>query len=89
MSQLTLTGKKRPIQAPFNSLEPAELVVWNFLNSMCKGYTHNQLKQLLLGTGYTTFDNRLRGLYKKGWVKKWKGPDDIYLWYAVPKEARK
>ena len=89
MSQLTLTGEKRPIKAPFSSLTPAELKIWNFLNSMSKGYTHDQIKQILRGTGLKTFDNRLRGLYKKGWVQKWKGPDDIYLWYAVPKEAKK
>jgi len=87
MSQKTLTGGTRPLQESWNTLEPAEQKIWNFLNSMGKGMTHNHIKQVLHGTGIQVFDNKLRSLYKKGWVKKWKGPDGIYLWYAVPREA--
>ena len=87
MSQLTLTGKKRPIQEPFNTLTPAERIIYNFLNSMGKGLTHDHIKQSLHSTGIQVFDNKLRSLRKKGWVESWKGPDDTLLYYAVPKEA--
>jgi len=87
MSQFTLTGKKRPLKESWNTLTPAEVKIWNFLNSMGKGMTHDHIKQVLRGTGIQVFDNKLRSLYQKGWAKKWKGPDGIYLWYAVPKEA--
>ena len=87
MSQLTLTDEKISIRAPFTSLTPAEKKIYNFLNSMGKGLTHNHIKQVLHGTGIQVFDNKLRSLRKKGWVESWKGPDDTLLYYAVPKEA--
>lgn len=87
MSQLTLTDEQISIRAPYTKLTPAEKKIYNFLRSMGKGLTHDHIKQVLRGTGIQVFDNKLRSLYKKGWVRKWKGPDDIYLWYAVPKEA--
>ena len=87
MSQLTLTDKKISIRAPFTSLTPSEVKIWNFLNSMGKGLTHNHIKQSLQSTGIQVFDNKLRSLRAKGWVKSWKGPSDVLLYYAVPREA--
>ena len=87
MSQLTLTGGERPLQEPFNKLTPSERKIYNFLASMGKGYTHNHIKQVLRSTGIQVFDNKLRSLRAKGWVKSWKGPDGTLLYYAVPKEA--
>jgi len=87
VSQLTLTGKKRPIQEPFNKLTPSEVKIYNFLRSMGKGLTHNHIKQSLHSTGIQVFDNKLRSLRAKGWVESWKGSDGTLLYYAVPKEA--
>ena len=87
MSQLTLTGKERPIQAPFTDLTPNERIIYNFLNSMQRGYTHDHIKQALKSTGISTFDNRLRGLRQKGWVVSHQDKSGLLLWYAVPREA--
>ena len=66
---------------------PAHRKIYNFLNSMQKGYTHDHIRQALKSTGISTFDNRLRELRKMGWVVSWEGPDGLLLYYAVPKEA--
>jgi len=87
LSQLTLTGGERPIKEPFNKLTPSEKIIYNFLNSMGKGLTHNHIKQSLHSTRIQVFDNKLRSLRAKGWVKSWKGPDGDLLYYAVPPEA--
>ena len=87
MSQLTLTDEKISIRAPFTKLTPSEKIIYNFLNSLGKGVTHNNIKQSLHSTRIQVFDNKLRSLRAKGWVKSWKGPNDILLYYAVPREA--
>ena len=89
MSQLTLTDKKISIRAPFSSLTPNEKKIWNFLNSMCRGYTHDNIRDILKGTGISTFDNRLRGLRSKGWVISHEDSSGLLLWFAVPKETKK
>jgi len=87
MSQLTLTGKERPIQEPFSNLTPNERKIYNFLNSMQRGYTHDQIRQALQSTGISTFDNRLRGLRQKGWGVSHEDRSGLLLWFAVPREA--
>lgn len=87
MSQKTLTGGTRPLQQPFNTLTPNERKIWNFLNSMQRGYTHDQIRQILQSTGISTFDNRLRGLRQKGWVVSHEDRSGLLLWFAVPREA--
>lgn len=87
MSQKTLTGGIRPLQAPFTSLSPNERIIYNFLNSMQRGLTHDHIKQSLQSTSISTFDNRLRGLRSKGWIISHKDKSGLLLWYAVPREA--
>ena len=87
MSQLTLTDEKISIRAPFTKLTPNERIIYNFLNSMGRGYTHDHLREVLKSTGISTFDNRLRGLRKKGWVESHEDSSGLLLWYAVPREA--
>jgi len=89
MSQLTLTNEEISIRAPFTSLTPNEKKIWNFMNSMGIGMTHNHITRSLHETGIKTFDNRLRGLRKKGWVVSHPGPDGILLYFAVPREPGK
>lgn len=90
MSQLTLNGEKINIeeqrQLKDSKLTPAELKIWNFVNSMQRGYTHEQIKSLLRSTGIQVFDNKLRSMRSKGWIQSWKGPDGVLLYYAVKPE---
>ena len=87
--QHTMEMKKTKVKALFSSLEKNEKIIWNFLNSMQRGYTHDHIRQVLQGTGISTFDNRLRGLREKGWVISHKDKSGLLLWYAVPKESKK
>lgn len=89
MSQLTLTNEKISIRAPFSSLTPNEKKIWNFLNSIRRGYTHDHIRSVLKGTGISTFDNRLRSLRAKGWVISHEDSSGLLLWFAVPKEPKK
>ena len=88
-TQHTMEMKKTKVKVLFSSLEKNEKIIWNFLNSIQRCHTHEHIRTVLKSTGIGTFDNRLRSLYKKGWVTKKTGPDDIILWCAVPKESEK
>lgn len=85
IAQQTLSGEVIPPRAPFSSLTPNELKIWNFLNSMQRGYTHDQIRVALASTGISTFENRLRELRAKGWVYNHEDSSGLLLWYAVPK----
>ena len=89
MSQKTLdeTPKEIPFRQPFSRLMPSHRKIYNFLNSMQRGYTHDQIRQVLKSTGISTFDNRLRELRKMGWVISHEDKSGLLLWFAVPKEA--
>lgn len=87
MVQRTLTGEATPIRAPFSSLTDNERIIWNFLNSMQKGYTHDQIRVALAYTGISTFDNRLRDLKGKGWVYTREDHSGVLLWITRGKET--
>jgi len=74
---------------PFAQLTPNERKIYNFLKSMQRGYTHDQLREVLKGTGISTFDNRLRGLRQKGWAISTQDRSGLLLWFAVTPEAEK
>ena len=87
MAQKTLLGETIKPREPFTHLTNNERRIWNLLNSMGRGMTHDHIKSVMSSSGISTFDNRLRGLRAKGWViSKVDGPSGLLLFYAVKME---
>ncbi len=90
MAQKTLLGEEIKPREPFTHLTPNERKIWNLLNSMQRGMTHDHIKRVMGSSGISTFDNRLRALRQKGWVvSKVDGPSGLLLFYAVKPEAER
>ncbi len=88
MGQITLTGGIIKPREPFSHLTPNERKIWNLLNSMQRGMTHDHIKRVMASSGISTFDNRLRALRAKGWVEsRVDGPSGFLLFYAVKLEG--
>ena len=84
MAQKTLLGDIIKPREPFSHLTNNERRIYNLLNSMGRGMTHDHIKSVMASSGISTFDNRLRSLRQKGWViSKVDGPSGLLLFYAV------
>ena len=89
MSQQTLTGGEIHRMESFTKLTANERIIYNFLKSMGRGYTHDQIRVALASTGISTFDNRLRALRQKGWVISTEDRCGLLLFFAVKPEENK
>lgn len=89
MAQLTLSGEEIKPREPFTRMTKNQRKIWNLLNSMQRGMTHDHIRTVLASSKIITFDNRLRELKASGWVETWEGPDGILRYYAVKPEAGK
>lgn len=88
MTQQTLTGGEIPSMVPFSQLTNNERIIYNFLKTMGRGYTHDQIRDVLKSTKISTFDNRLRALRQKGWVVSHEDRSGLLLWYARDTETQ-
>jgi len=89
VDQVTLLGETIKPREPFSHLTPNERKIYNLLNSMQRGMTHDHIKRVMESSGISTFDNRLRSLRQKGWVVSYKDHSGLLLFYAVKPEAEK
>lgn len=85
MTQSTLTGKVTIVKVPETTLAPAEKKILNCLRYADRGLTHDQIKNRMILSGISVFDNKLRSLRQKGYVVNYPAPDGTLLWFA--KEA--
>lgn len=88
MDQVTLLGETIKPREPFSHLSPNERKIWNLLNSMGRGMTHDHIRRVMESSGISTFDNRLRDLRQKGWVESYRDQaSGLLLFFAVKPEV--